>query len=265
MSANVTYYQEKPDAPSEFVGFIQAWDPVAGKEVWRSEEGNGPTGGVLATAGGLVFQGGGNNTNEFRAFDAKTGEKVWSMNPYTGVVAAPITYELDGKQYVAASVGINQAGNYYAPNYARLLVFALDSATQLPEPVTYTPLPLDPPELVATAEQVQAGAQHYGQYCGVCHGQGGQNRGANFPNLMVTPMLHSQEGFDSIVLGGVRESRGMVSFAASLKPEDTAAIRAYLISSANTLKKSQAAAAPPAAPVRPADAHDGLSDETKKN
>lgn len=255
--AGFTYYRDNPEAPNEFVGYVVAWDPIAGKEVWRSEEHDGPTGGTLATAGGLVFSGGGNNTNEFRAYDAASGEKVFSFNTQTGVVAAPITYELDGKQYLALSVGINQAGNYYAPNYSRLLVFALDGNMQLPEPVSFTAPQLNPPPLTASATDVAKGELLYAANCGTCHGNGGLSRGANFPNLLVSPMLHSQEGFDQIVLEGVRASRGMVSFADRFQAADTAAIRAYLISSANQ-QLASIQAAPPPAPARPADAHDDI-------
>jgi PQQ-dependent dehydrogenase, methanol/ethanol family len=242
MSASLVYYRDNPDAEREFVGYVSAWDPVAGREVWRSEEHEGPTGSLLSTGGGLVFSGGGNNTNEFRAYDTRTGEKLWSFDTQTGVVAAPITYELDGKQYIAVSVGINQAANYYAPNYSRLLVFTLGGDTVLPEPVSFTPPPLNPPPATASPEQVAAGQTAYNNTCAICHGNGGAARGANFPNLMVSPMLHSQEGFDSIVLGGVRQERGMVSFADRLTAEDTAAIRAYLIARANELLAEQQAA-----------------------
>jgi len=252
MGASFVYLRDNPDARREFVGYVSAWDPVAGKEVWRSEENSGPTGGVLSTAGGLVFSGGGNNTGEFRAYDTVSGQKLWSFNTQTGMVAAPITFEMDGKQYVAASVGINSAGNYYAPNYSRLLVFALDGTAVLPEPVSFTAPQLNPPPLTASAEEVAAGQEHYNANCAICHGNGGAARGANFPNLLVSPMLNAQEAFDSIVLQGVRQERGMVSFADRLQPADTAAIRGYLISRAQEQLAAQQAAppietAPPAA------------------
>jgi len=262
--AGFTYYNANPDAPNEFVGYVTAWDPVKGEIVWQGDESGGPTGGTLSTGGGLVFSGGGNNTNEFRAYDAVTGEKVWSFDTQTGVVAAPITYELDGKQYVALSVGINQAGNYYAPNYSRLLVFALDGTAVLPEPVSYTPPELNPPPLTASAEEVARGEGLYNTNCSTCHGNGGASRGANFPNLMVSPMLHSQEGFDQIVLEGVRKERGMVSFAERFDAQGSSDIRAFLISRANQLL---AAAPPVAAPeeTRQADVHDDAQEEATDN
>jgi alcohol dehydrogenase (cytochrome c)/quinohemoprotein ethanol dehydrogenase len=141
-------------------------------------------------------------------------------------------------------VGINQAGNYYAPNHSRMLVFTLGGDAVLPEPVSFAPPQLDPPPATASAEVVAAGQQAYNDNCSICHGNGGAARGANFPNLMVSPMLHSQEGFDSIVLGGARQARGMVSFADRLQPTDTAAILAYLVSRANELLAEQQAAPP---------------------
>jgi len=253
MSANFVYYRDNPDAPREFVGYVSAWDPVAGEEIWRSEEHDGPTGSVISTGGGLVFSGGGNNTNEFRAYDIETGEKLWSFDTQTGMVATPITYELDGKQYIAASVGINQAGNYFAPNYSRLLVFALDGGAQLPEPLTFTPRELNPPELAVGQDVVDAGGAVYGQHCGVCHGIGGQQRGANFPNLMVSPMLHSQQAFDQVVLDGSRADKGMVSFADRISPEESEAIRWFLVAQA-----TEALNATPLAPPEDVDAPEDL-------
>ena len=256
MGANFTYYRDNPDAPREFVGYVSAWDPVSGEEIWRSEENSGPTGGVLSTGGGLVFSGGGNNTNEFRAYDTQFGDKLWAFDTQTGMVAAPITHELDGKQYIAASVGINQAGNYFAPNYSRLLVFTQGGDAQLPEPLTYTPRELNPPELLASAEVVAAGGESYGQYCSVCHGIGGQQRGANFPNLMVSPMLHSEEAFKQVVIDGIRADKGMVSFADQLSDEDSEAIRWFIVAQA-----IEALNATPLAPPEDVDVPEDLHTE----
>jgi mono/diheme cytochrome c family protein len=248
-----------PGAKSGFIGFLQAWDPVAGKTVWKSEPNQGPTGGVVATTSGLLFQGNGNGqaaggaatptaTNalpagpnakpELRAFDAKTGEKLWSFGTQTGIVAAPITYELEGQQYVAVSVGGAVPVGTTTRRTTRLLVFSRWQAT-LPPSVS-TPRPLNPPANSASAEVVEIGQQRYAQYCSQCHGDNGQTRGANFPNLTRTPLLHAQEAFDSVVLTGVLAERGMASFADALKAEDTQALRAYLVKRANDLKNAPA-------------------------
>jgi alcohol dehydrogenase (cytochrome c)/quinohemoprotein ethanol dehydrogenase len=252
--AQFTFYREHPESPSDFVGYLEAWDPVSGREVWRGEPNQGPTGGALATAGGLVFQGGG-SSEEFRAYDARTGEKLWSMPVQTGVIAGPISYAVDGEQYVAVSVGGNQMGGYYAPNHSRLLVFALGGTTQLPAAEAYTPLPLAPPPSTAASQVVAAGREKYSQFCAVCHGDNGQTRGANFPDLTRTPLLYTQEGFDQVVLQGVLAERGMVSFAAALKPEDTQAIRAFITARANELKNAPQPELPGPAPAQPHKEH----------
>lgn len=253
-SANFTYFRDNPDQPRGFVGYVQAWDPVKGEEVWRGEENQGPTGGVLTTAGGLVFQGAG-SSNEFRAFNAVTGEKLWQMDVQTASLAPPISFEVYGKQHVAVIVGGSSAGSYYAPNYSRLLVFNMEGKQILPPTTTYTPPPLNPPELMASAEDVTAGDGHYHQFCSVCHGNAANIRGANFPNLLVSPLLHAQEAFDSVVMQGARSSNGMASFADKLQPEDAAEIRSYLIARAN----EQAKATPP--PTPPADVEEDIHEE----
>jgi alcohol dehydrogenase (cytochrome c)/quinohemoprotein ethanol dehydrogenase len=248
-AAQFTFFEKHPDAKRGFTGYLQAWDPVTGKAVWKGEHNDGPTGGALATAGGLVFHGGG-ASEEFRAYDAKTGEKLWSTKTQTAVIAAPITFEVDGKQYVAASVGGNTLGGYYAPNYSRMLVFALGGTAQLPPTKEFTPLPLDPPPSTASKAVIQAGHDKYAQICAGCHGENGQTRGANFPDLTRTPLLHTQDGFDAVVLKGVLKDKGMASFASVLKPEDTAAIRAYITDRANEIKKNPPPGFGPAPPVR---------------
>jgi quinohemoprotein ethanol dehydrogenase len=240
------YYQQNPEQPSTFNGHLLAFDPLSGREVWRSESNSaGPTGGALATAGGLVFQGSGGD-REFRAFNAATGEKLWSADAQTGVLAGAISYELDGKQYVAISVGGNQAGGYFAPNYSRLLVYTLGGSAQLPPPQQVSERPLAPPPVTAAAAVAEAGKGLYDQYCAACHGNNGQTRGALFPDLTRTPLLHSQEAWDQVVLQGVREERGMVSFAEALTPSDSAALRAFLVARANELLAQMPAAAAPA-------------------
>jgi quinohemoprotein ethanol dehydrogenase len=167
------------------------------------------------------------------------------------VYAAPITFELDGEQYVAASVGGQAAGGYYAPGYARMLVFKLGGTAKLPPVQPYTPPQVNPPPSTASAEVIEHGGQVYGQYCAICHGPGGdgmQQRG-RVPDLMVSAFLHSQEGFDQVVLEGARQERGMGSFAAQLSADDAKAVREYLISRAHAVKpmrEAMAAAPPPA-------------------
>jgi PQQ-dependent dehydrogenase (methanol/ethanol family) len=227
-------------------GRLKAWDPVARKVVWESEPNTNmrPTSGVLATAGNLVFMGDGGGKT-LSAYDAKIGAKLWSFDAKTAVFAAPITYMLDGVQYVAASVGGVAQGGYFAPTHARMLVFALGGKAVLPEPEPYTPPPLNPPPSTASAQVIAHGGELYSQYCSVCHGANGLQARTSFPNLTVTPLLWTQDGFNYVVLQGGRADRGMGSFGKELQPEDAVAVREYLISRANALKAGAAGAVPP--------------------
>lgn len=230
-------------------GRLEAWDPVARKIVWETppfSQGR-PTGGVLATAGNLVFMANGSG-KVLSAYDARTGAKLWSFDAETAVYAAPISYELHGVQYIAASVGGAVQGGYFAPTNARMLVFALGGKAVLPKPLPYTPRQLNPPPLTASAGVVTRGGELYSQYCSVCHGIDGRQARSSFPNLTVTPLLWTQDGFDAVVLQGVRTDKGMGSFAADLKPEDAVAIREYLISRAIALKAAGPAALRPRFP-----------------
>jgi quinohemoprotein ethanol dehydrogenase len=237
MGAKVDPSKLQPYARSGVRGRLEAWDPVTRKIVWQTEpSANGATtSGVLATAGNLVFMGDGSGKT-LTAYDAKNGTKLWSFDAKTAIFAAPISYSIDGVQYIAASVGGAGQGGYFAPTNARMLVFALGGKAVLPEPAPYTPPPLNPPPSTATTDVIQHGSAVYTQYCSVCHGVNGFQGRSSFPNLTVTPLLWTQEGFDQVVLLGGRSEKGMGNFSKDLKPEDTVAIRAFLISRANILK-----------------------------
>ena len=237
----------QPTNKEGIFGRLIAWDPVARRIVWETPpfDNDRPSGGVMATAGGLVFAGNGAG-QEFRAYDARTGEQLWSFPAQTSVFAAPITYELEGEQYVAASVGGSAAGQgYYAPGHARMLVFKLGATAALPPRQPYTPPPLNPPPSTASADVIERGRAVYDQYCTVCHGVDGVQPRGTFPDLTTTPMLHSQEAFNQII-NGARAQRGMGDFSKDVGPEDAIAVREYLISRANVLKEREP---PPPAPV----------------
>ena len=91
------------EGPGGFLGELVAWDPVAQKKVWSIKEDLPFNGGTLTTGGGLVFAG--NIHGDFRAIDAKSGKVLWRKNLGSGIGAGPVTYQVDGKQYVAIVVG----------------------------------------------------------------------------------------------------------------------------------------------------------------
>jgi len=238
-------------------GILLAWDPVQQKEVWRVSHGQGRGGGTLATAGGLVFQGtgGGLQTEglsvpmHFSAYRADDGTKLWSFAAQTGVLAGPVSYEVDGEQYIAVVAGHRQGGDYYSPNYSRLLVFKLGGTAELPPPIEVPPRRLDPPAPFGTTAQLTVGEEKYSRFCSTCHGVDAQS-GGMFPDLRYSPTLHSQEAFDAIVLGGALTENGMVSFARAITPEEAQAIRAFVTQRANEAKQREAAATQAAAPAQ---------------
>jgi len=173
------------------------------------------------------------------AFRADNGERLWSAPTRTGVVAGPISYELDGKQYIAQVVGSGQRGGYYAPNYSRLLVFKLGGKVELPPVVPYVAPELNPPPLTASTETVEKGQQLYAQNCGTCHEQGR----SLFPDPRASAMLHTAEAFNTVVIDGALQINAMPAFKDILSTDETDAIRAYLIQGAHDLLEQQRARA----------------------
>jgi alcohol dehydrogenase (cytochrome c)/quinohemoprotein ethanol dehydrogenase len=228
-------------------GYLQAWDPVNQKEVWRVSHQTGRSGGALATAGGLVFAGN-SEKEEFAAYRADTGERLWGDAAQTGVMAGPATFEVDGEQYVAVVAGFRQTGNYWAPNYSRLLVYKLGGTAKLPEATPIPPPALNPPAAFGTAAVVAHGQELYGRFCGTCHGTEGLSRGM-FPDLRYAGAINSADAFKAIVVDGALTANGMVSFAKALKSDEPEAIRAYIVSKAIQAKNAPptgAGVAPPA-------------------
>jgi quinohemoprotein ethanol dehydrogenase len=250
----------RPDAPKTSLAYLQAFDPVNGKEVWRAPVEAGRSGGALSTAGDLVFAG--NSNNAFVAYRADTGEALWSADTQTGVMAGASTYEVDGEQYVAVVAGFRQTGNYYAPNYSRVLVYKLGGTAKLPEPVPFIPPPLNPPPAFGTAEVIAHGEEVYGRFCSTCHGVDGLSRGM-FPDLRTAGSIQSADAFRTVVIDGALSANGMVSFAKAISADDAEAVRAYIVSRAHAGLRAApppgAGAAPPARGPAPqgAQPHEG--------
>jgi quinohemoprotein ethanol dehydrogenase len=222
---------DEPGARKRFnEGYLIAWDPVKQKEAWRVSFGSSRGGGTLTTAGGLVFQGS-TAHQEFAAYRADNGEKLWSMPVDTGIVAGASTFEVRATQYVAVVSGYRLGGNYYASNHSRMLVFKLNGTAQLPTPVPPPEQVLNPPPQFGTPDVIVHGADTYNRFCSTCHGTEGQSRGL-FPDLRYSAALNSAEVFHSIVIDGALSANGMVSFRKALTDDDVVSIRAYMVSRA---------------------------------
>ena len=219
-------------------GRLVAWNPLTQKEVWRVEHKGPWNGGVLSTAGNLVFQGTANGTIE--AFAADSGEKLWSFPTQTGVVAPPMTYSVDGEQYISINAGWGGAfalvfGEYVQaeslPNVSRVLTFKLDAKGELPALDWKRVVEFNPPEQTASAEVIARGFLGYQKSCLTCHGLNAVS-GLLVPDLRATPLLHDAKSWDDVVLDGARGPKGMPRFGDLLSEEESQAIRAYLIQQA---------------------------------
>jgi PQQ-dependent dehydrogenase (methanol/ethanol family) len=240
-AGNVEFMQ-KLKKPPVSEGFLLAWDPVRKKEAWRVPHGAGRSGGTLATAGNLVFAG--NSENEFAAYRADTGAKLWRSDTQTGTMAGPVSYSVDGEQYVAVVAGFRMGGaggGYYAPNYSRLLVYKLGGTAQLPAAVPFPAPVLNPPAAFGTPEQLARGGELYGQLCSTCHGSDGLSRGM-FPDLRYSGALASDAAFRAIVIDGALSKNGMVSFRTAMSPADAEAVRAFVVSRAHAALPAPSAA-----------------------
>jgi PQQ-dependent dehydrogenase (methanol/ethanol family) len=242
-------------------GHLVAWDPVAQKEVWRAQFDHPWNGGTLATAGNLVFQG--NSMGEFAAYRATNGQKLWSAPTQAGVLAAPMSFEVDGEQYVAVEVGWGGAFGlaagelardaHLAANIPRVLVYKLGGTAKLPElPATATATAnVEPPAEIGDEATWTAGKAVFHTYCSVCHGDSAVSGGV-IPDLRLSAITRDAAAWEKVVRGGERIPRGMVSFATEVSSDDSEKVRAYVIHRAHETRRLEAAAAS----VAPAPARD---------
>ena len=220
-------------------GRIIAWDPVRQEAAWTFEHGGPWNGGILSTAGNLVFQG--TADAHFAAYDASSGDQLWRFFTQTGIGAAPISYALDGEQYVAVASG--WGGSFVlgyggplptgsAANVGRVLVFKLGEDGALP-PIDRAQVPnVQPPAATAPEDVVKAGFQLYANLCVTCHGDQAQSSGL-VPNLRYSALLGDPEAWNAVVREGARATVGMGNFGAILDQDESEAVRAYVIHEAN--------------------------------
>ncbi len=231
--------------------FLLAWDPVRQEERWRVPIGSSELagGGVLTTAGNLVVFG--TSAGKLLVLSADKGELLKEIEAGTGIMAAPVSYEIDKEQYIAVLAGFGgamapmyprESAAYRYQNYGRLLAFRLDGgATPLPplRQPQQTPPPPELPDL--TPERIGRGAGHFFTYCVFCHGARGEARLSAYPDLFRMPAA-THQAFTSIVHGGVLAPNGMASFADVLSLEDVADIQAFLVAEQAALHAEENAA-----------------------
>ena len=219
-------------------GYLKAFDPLTGEERWVVEIPHYWNGGVLGTAGGLVFQG--DALGILSAYDKETGEALWQFNTYTSMLAPPITFQIDGVQYVSILTG-NGGGDLFsgAPldpvpnpasltygNYGRMLVFKLGGTETLPAPTIVDDT--IPEQVLADVsdEEVARGEVLFNTYCVLCHGLVVRSGGSIKDLRRMSDEVHAS--FDQIVLEGTLSANGMAAFDDSLTIEDVERIHHYV-------------------------------------
>jgi quinohemoprotein ethanol dehydrogenase len=228
---------------------IRAWDPVAQRTVWEHETSSGMRGydgGVMSTAGNLVFQGRG--SGGLWVYAADTGKVLRIIYTGSHIMAAPTTYAVDGEQYVAVQVGYGGTGIAEGPvppssamvkyeNTNRIIALKLGGGAVPMPPARVEERFEKPPEQTASAADIDAGEVKFVAECSRCHALG----------INVTPDLrrlnaglHAQ--FNEIVLHGLLGAAGMERFDDLLTEKDVENIHAYLIDQSWIAYRAQEAA-----------------------
>ena len=236
-------------------GKLIAWDPVSQSARWTVEEPIATNGGVLSTAGNLVFQGQGNG--EFAAYAADSGKKVWSIQTGSAIDSVPVTFAVNGDQYLLTPVGWGSGSRLFAPAWTmatpqskrgptRLLAFKLGATTPFPTPPDVVPPVPKPPQQTASKETIAHGKMLYRKFvCDGCHSPDTDGSGAwvldgAIPDLRYAP-LEVHEDWYAIVLAGTHWDQGMPGFAnppkfafphLKMTPPDADALHAYVIDEA---------------------------------
>ncbi len=222
-----------PEVPPQPPGSLLAWDPVEQRERWRVAHPAGSNGGTLATAGNLVFQG--TSDGRFLAVTADRGEVIWEVQVGNSIIAAPMTYQIDGVQYVTvlagwggavAGYGLNPSGMYKAEG--RVWTFRLDGEEPI-VPVSSQPRPpLTPIDVTLDPQTVASGRRLYTQWCYVCHGGDAASGGIIADIRYSLPSVF--DSYPQIVGQGALESLGMPAFGEWLSAEEIDAIRSFILS-----------------------------------
>ncbi len=227
-------------------GTLLAWDPIKQEKAWAVPLNGTWNGGILTTAGNLVFQG--TADGRFVAYNAQTGEQLWEAPSGTGIIAAPVTYMVDGQQYVTIMVGWGGAfGMYikYTPGEmtGKILTFAVGGDQPLPKarPMPQPKLIADyAPKVEMNQTNIEYGGLLYAKNCIVCHSNPGDVGGV-VPNLLYSSKA-VYENMHKYVLEGALLEKGMPNFEGRLQEEDLEKIKAYLVFMAGEMAKKSATA-----------------------
>ena len=226
-----------------------AWDPITQKPMWKIDTPGIWGGGVVATAGDVIFQGQIDDT--FNAYDARSGKKLWTFDTRAPAVAPPITFAWKVVQYVTVVTGYGGSVGMFAENqphlkpdyrtmHRRVLTFALDGKAVLPPKQAKLNTVSDDPTYAADPEREMKGYIGYSTYCSLCHGMNAVGGGAA-PDLRRSPIPVSRDSFHAVVRGGALMMQGMPNYSEQLTEGQAEEIRLYLRSQAQKLRAPESA------------------------
>ena len=188
-----------------------------------------------------MFQGTGDG--RFVAYRAATGEKLWEAPTGTGVVAPPVSYSVDGTQYIALLVGWGGVGGLSLPQFlpangtSRLLVYTLGGTASHPVAPKVARMQTAPPEVTGSTAAIERGSDLFIEHCARCHGSNVGEPGA-LPDLRYMS-ADTRTLFNAIVLEGAYSGVGMVRFDHLLSESDTSDLLHYLTQAANDTWEQQ--------------------------
>tara|TARA_Y100000385_G_scaffold291674_1_gene371246 strand:- start:2763 stop:4958 length:2196 start_codon:yes stop_codon:yes gene_type:complete len=228
-----------PDGPNPYAPFgrLVAYDPVKQEEVWAARQAMHWNGGVLSTSTGLVFQG--DSEGIFRAYDASTGEDLWNQDLRSGIIGSPMTYLVDGEQYITLAVGWGGiVGLQYKAvpqlHPGTIYTFKIGGKAAHPEKISPIERAFTSIKPEATPEQIGHGFDLYFKYCGQCHGDGFGLGGGVVPDL-VSSTDGVLNNYKSIVLEGALVQNGMPNFEGRLSEDELDDIRSFILYTAHEL------------------------------
>lgn len=234
----------KLDDPLHNTSWLLAIDPLTGKKVWRVKTPNLFNGGLMVSAGKLVFQG--EAGGRFNAYSSQNGEKLWSFETGAPVIGAPISYLVDGTQYVSVVSGMGTVASTtiamgngkgvadYRNQPRRLLTFAIGQKATLERSPTFQEVAAADPDYRDIPELASRGAAIYGAKCFVCHGPAAIS-GGGAPDLRMSSVPVSASSFNAIVRDGALIANGMPGFN-ELTDSEILALRQYVRDRAAALR-----------------------------
>ncbi len=212
-------------------GLIRAVEPMTGSIRWEQQTSSMWDGGILSTGGNLVARG--DAAGYLNLYSADSGNLLKRIDVGTSIMAAPMTYKVNGVQYVAVMAGYGggvlfnpfptESAAYKFGNEGRIVAFRLDGGAT-PKPAEFTEAHYAPPPREGNATTIAQGELLYNRYCSRCHAFGR----ALLPDLRrLSPEIHGI--FYEIVLKGALRANGMARWDDVLSRADAEAIHAYLV------------------------------------